>query len=67
MKIVIFSQFFPPEMEPSGFMFSSLAKSFAKSDKVKQVDVVCGFANFPKGSLSIANGIRFSKRAGKME
>lgn len=51
MRIVIFTQFFPPEMEPSGFMFSSLAKFFGKSDRVDQVDVVCGFANFPKGKF----------------
>jgi glycosyltransferase involved in cell wall biosynthesis len=51
MKVAIFSQFFPPEMEPSGFMFGSLAKFLAKSDKIEQVDVVCGFANFPKGKF----------------
>jgi len=51
MKVVIFSQFYPPEMEPSGFMFSSLAKFFGKSDKFERVDVVCGFANFPKGKF----------------
>jgi glycosyltransferase involved in cell wall biosynthesis len=51
MKVVIFSQFFPPEMEPSGFMFGSLAKFLAKSESVDQVDVICGFANFPKGKF----------------
>lgn len=51
MKIIIFTQFFPPEMEPSGFMFSSFAKFLAKSDKVERVDVVCGFANFPEGKF----------------
>lgn len=51
MRIVIFTQFFPPEMEPSGFMFSSLAKFLAKSDKVERVEVVCGFTNFPGGKF----------------
>lgn len=51
MKVVIFTQFYPPEMEPSGFMFNSLAKFLAKSDNVERVDVVCGFTNFPSGKF----------------
>ncbi|MBA6364327.1 glycosyltransferase family 4 protein [Colwellia sp. BRX8-4] len=51
MKVVIFSQFFPPEMEPSGFMFGSLAKFLAKGEKIEKVDVICGFANFPSGKF----------------
>lgn len=51
MKVAIITQFFPPEMEPSGFMFSSLAKSLGESDKVDNVDVICGYPNFPKGQF----------------
>ena len=51
MRIVILTQFFPPEMEPSGFMFHSLAKYLAKSKSVESVDVVCGFPNFPQGKF----------------
>lgn len=49
MKITIFSQFFPPEMEPTGFMVSSLVKYLSK--KKYKVDVICGFPNFPSGKF----------------
>lgn len=48
MTIVIFSQFHPPEMEPSGFMFASLSKSLAKNH---EVHLISGFANFPAGKF----------------
>jgi len=52
MKILIFSQFFPPEMEPTGFMFNSFSIHLAKSKRVSHVEVICGFSNFPEGKFN---------------
>lgn len=49
MRVLILSQFFPPEMEPTGFMFQSLSAHLAQSHKISSIDVICGFANFPEG------------------
>lgn len=51
MKVLIFSQFFPPEMEPTGFMFHSLSMHLAKSHKIENIEVICGFPNFPEGKF----------------
>ena len=51
MRVVIFSQFFPPEMEPTGFMFHSLSMHLAKSHKIENIEVICGFPNFPEGKF----------------
>ncbi len=48
MKILLISQFHPPEMEPSGFMFSSLAEYLSKKEDYK-VHLISGFTNFPGG------------------
>ena len=48
MKILLISQFHPPEMEPSGFMFSSLAEHLSKKVDYK-VHLISGFTNFPDG------------------
>ena len=63
MKVAIFSQFFPPEMEPSGFMFHSLASFLGESPSVERVDVVCGFANFPQGRFVDRKWYSFFKRS----
>ena len=49
MRIAILTQFYPPEMEPSGIMFRSLAEYLAK--KGNQVSVISGFPNFPTGKF----------------
>ena len=51
MKVVIFTQFYPPEMEPSGFMFHSFSSYLALSKKNQNVEVVCGYPNFPHGKF----------------
>ena len=51
MRVAIFSQFFPPEMEPSGFMFDSLSKYLSKIEQVSKIDVISGYPNFPKGKF----------------
>ena len=67
MKVVVFSQFFPPEMEPSGFMINALATHLSVSDKCERVDVICGFPNFPSGKfldkkwLSIFHSYKLNK------
>jgi glycosyltransferase involved in cell wall biosynthesis len=38
-------------MEPTGFMFHSLSIHLAKSIKIENVEVVCGFPNFPHGKF----------------
>ena len=48
-RILILSQFFPPEMEPSGFMLKSLSSHLV--DKNFEVSVLSGFANFPSGKF----------------
>jgi len=49
MRILIFSQFYPPEMEPSGFMMDSFAQFLAKNKQ--DVGVICGYPNFPQGKF----------------
>ena len=49
MRILIFSQFYPPEMEPSGFMMESFAQFLAKNKQ--DVGVICGYPNFPQGKF----------------
>ena len=51
MKVSIFSQFYPPEMEPTGFMIKSLAKYLSQKNEVDSIDVICGFPNFPSGKF----------------
>lgn len=51
MRIAIFSQFFPPEMEPSGFMFDSFSQHLNKLDHISNIDVISGYPNFPKGEF----------------
>ena len=48
MFVKIFTQYFPPEMEPSGFMFSSLARYISREETV---ETISGFANFPTGKF----------------
>lgn len=68
MKVAIFTQFYPPEMEPSGFMFHSLAKHLSNSPDIEEVDVICGFANFPSGKFIDRKwyAIFSSKKEGKV-
>jgi glycosyltransferase involved in cell wall biosynthesis len=49
VNIAILCQFYPPEMEPSGMMFNSLARDMAS--KGHTVSVIAGFANFPFGKF----------------
>ena len=51
MRVSIFTQFFPPEMEPSGFMFESLSEYLGGRKEVQDIQVVSGFPNFPKGEF----------------
>ena len=60
MKVTIFSQFFPPEMEPTGFMINSLVKYL--SNKNYKVDVICGFPNFPSGKFLDRNFLSFFRK-----
>ena len=65
MRVTIFTQFFPPEMEPSGFMFDSFASYLAKQDRIKQIDVISGFANFPQGKFINRDWLSFFRTTKK--
>ena len=60
-RILILSQFFPPEMEPSGFMLKSLSSHLV--DKNFEVSVLSGFANFPSGKFLNRRWFELSRRS----
>tara|TARA_B100000900_G_C20598400_1_gene724407 strand:- start:1444 stop:2655 length:1212 start_codon:yes stop_codon:yes gene_type:complete len=60
MKVLLLSQFYPPEMEPSGFMVSSLSHYLASEGD--DVQVLCGFANFPQGKFYSKKWYQLFKR-----